>query len=109
MPAEPNVQIIEGPDGKPLFVVIPYQDYIAMHPREDLVPHEVVGLMVTEALSPAAAWRQHLGLTQAEVAKRIGISQAAYAQQETAKRPRRPTRERIDMALGIGPEMLDLL
>lgn len=109
MPIDPNVQIIKGPDGKPLFVVIPYQDYIATHPHEDLVPHDVVGLMVSAALSPAAAWRKHLGLTQAEVAERIGISQAAYAQQEKAKRPRKQTRERIASALGIGPEMLDLL
>lgn len=103
-----NAQIIKGPDGAPAYVVIPYADYVATHPREDLIPHEVIGFMVKEDLSPAAAWRRHLGLTQAEVAERIGITQAAYAQQEKAKRPRAETRARIAAALGIGPDMLDI-
>jgi transcriptional regulator with XRE-family HTH domain len=37
-------------------------------------------------MTAIAAWRRHLGLTQAE---RLGISQPAYAQQEAAERPRR--------------------
>ena len=55
-----------------------------------------------------AAWRRHLGLTQAEVAERLGISQPAYAQQETAERPRKATRERIAKALDIPAPLLDL-
>ena len=39
-----------------------------------------------EGMTAIAAWRRHLGLTQAE---RLGISQPAYAQQEAAERPRR--------------------
>lgn len=107
MNAPIDIQIINGPDGKPAFVVIPYDEYVSTHPRDDLIPHEVVGMMVMDDLSPAAAWRKHLGLTQAEVAGRIGISQAAYAQQEKAKRPRAETRARIATALGIAREMLD--
>jgi DNA-binding XRE family transcriptional regulator len=46
------------------------------------------------------------GLTQAEVASRLGISQAAYAQTERAKRPRNTTLLRIADALGLDPEQL---
>jgi DNA-binding XRE family transcriptional regulator len=103
-----NVQIINGPDGTPAFVVIPYAQYVKEHPQEDLVPNEVVGYMVKEDLSAAAAWRKHLGLSQAQVAERIGITQSAYAQQEQASRPRKTTRDKIAAALGIAPDLLDI-
>lgn len=103
-----NVQIIHGADGRPAFVVVPYADYIASHPVEDLVPNEVVGYMVKDGMTAIAAWRRHLGLTQAEVAERLGISQSAYAQQETAERPRKATRERIANALDIPAPLLNL-
>ena len=103
-----NVQIIHGADGRPAFVVVPYADYIASHPVEDLVPNEVVGYMVKDGMTAIAAWRRHLGLTQAEVAERLGISQSAYAQQENAARPRKATRERIAKALNIPAPLLNL-
>lgn len=103
-----DVQIINDAEGKPAFVVIPYAQYIANHPQADRVPNEVVGHMVKDGLTPIAAWRRHLGLSQAEVAARIGISQPAYAQQEQASRPRKATREKIARALGIAPSLLDL-
>lgn len=103
-----KVQIINGSDGKPAFVVIPYDEYVATHPGSDLIPHEVVGMMVMDDLSPAAAWRKHLGLTQLQVAERIGITQAAYAQQEKAKKPRAATRAKIADALGISADWLDI-
>jgi DNA-binding XRE family transcriptional regulator len=103
-----NVQIINGPDGTPAFVVIPYAQYVKEHPQEDLVPNEVVGYMVKDDLSAAAAWRKHLGLSQAQVAERIGITQSAYAQQEQAASPRKATREKIAAALGIAPDLLDI-
>lgn len=103
-----DVQFINGPDGTPAFVVIPYAQYIKDHPVEELIPHEVVGYMVKESLSPTAAWRKYLGLSQAQVAERIGISQPAYAQQEQAASPRKASREKIAMALGIAPDLLDI-
>jgi len=57
---------------------------------------------------PARAWREHLGLTQAEVAERLGISQSAYAQQESSARLRKSSREKIAAALGITPAQLDI-
>jgi len=103
-----NVQIINGADGRPAFVVLPYADYIASSPQEDLVPNDVVGYMVKEGLTPIAAWRKHLDLTQAEVAERLGITQSAYSQQEAAERPRKATREKIAAALGIPVQSLDI-
>lgn len=108
MTTHTSVQIINGPDGRPAFAVIPYADYVANHPIDDLVPNEVVGYMVKEGLTATGAWRKHLGLSQQDVADRIGITQPAYAQQEQAAKPRKATRERIAEAFGIAPELLDI-
>lgn len=107
-----NVQtIMQG--GKPVFVVIPYDDYIRAFPAEknripsgNRIPHEVVGLTVSGERSLARAWREYLGLTQEEVAERMGISQPALVQIENAKRPRRPTLKKLADALGIALEQL---
>jgi DNA-binding XRE family transcriptional regulator len=111
MNAPTNIQIIHGPDGKPAYVVIPYADYMQEHRDEHAdasIPHEVVQLMVLQDMTPVRAWREHLGLTQADVAGRIGISQSAYAQQESAPKNRKATREKIAAALGILPTQLDV-
>ncbi len=102
-----TLQIINGPDGKPAFVVIPYEEYLSQHGGNNLIPHEVVSLMVDGA-TPIRAWREHLHLTQDEVARRLGISQPAYAQQETVAKPRKATREKIAMAFGIRADQLEI-
>ena len=107
MNAPTNIQIINGPDGSPAFVVIPYADYLAERAEaRDLIPQGVIERTI-EGASPARAWREDLGLTQAEIAKRLGISQPAYAQQENSDRLRKSSREKIAGALGILPEQLD--
>ena len=52
------------------------------------------------------AWREHLRLTQAEVAERMGITQSAYAQMEAAKRPRKATLQKVAHALGLELDQL---
>ncbi|QCP49654.1 helix-turn-helix transcriptional regulator [Trinickia violacea] len=107
MNAPTNIQIINGPDGNPAFVVIPYADYVAEHGAErGMIPHAVVCRTVDGA-TPVRAWREHLGLTQAELANRLGITQSAYAQQEASERLRKSSREKIAVALGIKPCQLD--
>jgi DNA-binding XRE family transcriptional regulator len=102
-----NIQTINGADGMPAYVVIPYADYVAQRNYDnDLVPHEVVSLTVDGA-TPLRAWREHLGLTQAEVAVRLGISQSAYAQQENSTKLRKSSRAKIAAALGISAGQLD--
>lgn len=104
-----NVQVINGPDGRPAFVVIPYDVYMQSQKEreEGALPHEVLGLIITNDWSPIRAWREYLGLTQEQVAARLGITQPAYAQQESSRRPRKATRERLATALGIFPSQLE--
>ena len=55
------------------------------------------------------AWREHIGITQRELAARIGVSQAAVAKLEKPNaKPRRATLEKIAEALGISIDNLDV-
>src|SRR5690606_36696271 len=109
MNAPINVQIIHDAEGKPSFVVIPYEEYVAQQNRTDeaLIPHEVISRCV-DGYTPARAWREYLKLTQAEIAERLGISQSAYAQQEKNIRPRKRTLKRLAAALGVSVSQLDV-
>ena len=79
-----------------------------MYARDnDLIPHDVVCRALSDDVSPARAWREHLGLTQAETAGRLGMSRSAYAQQEASAHLRKATREKIASALGITAAQLD--
>ncbi|QXI28117.1 helix-turn-helix domain-containing protein [Pseudomonas vanderleydeniana] len=102
-----DVQIINDANGQPAFVVIPYASYVAQQAEPDLIPHEVVSRIVDGA-TPIRAWREYLDLTQDEVARRMGISQPAYAQQEAVAKPRKATREKIAVAFGIRADQLEL-
>lgn len=95
-------------NGKPAFVVIPYDDYLRLVPdiakripSGDAVPHEVMRYVLRENYSLPRAWREYLGLTQQDVAARMNISQSALAQMENAKRPRKATLEKLAAALGV--------
>ncbi|MFC4523678.1 MULTISPECIES: helix-turn-helix domain-containing protein [Cupriavidus] len=105
-----RVQIITDNEGRPAFAVIPYADYVALrhHTDKDLVPHAVVTRVLVDDVPPIRAWREHLGLTQQEVADRLSISQPAFAKQENAPRVRKATREKIAAALGIHAAQLDI-
>ncbi|MEQ3694374.1 MAG: helix-turn-helix transcriptional regulator [Alcanivorax sp.] len=46
------------------------------------IPHEVVGLMIEKNISPMAAWRKHRGLSQVQLAQKLGLTQGAIAQAE---------------------------
>lgn len=71
------------------------------------LPDEVVRLSVLEGLSLVRAWREHPGLTQREVASRLGVSQSAYAQME---RPganlRHVILKKLAAAFGVKAEQL---
>ena len=109
MNARTDFQVILGEDGKPAFVVVPFAQFQRMSGgfTPGTVPNAVVGLAFDGGMSAVRAWREYLRLTQAEVAARMGVSQAAYAQMESAKRPRKATLARIAAALGIEVEQLD--
>lgn len=110
MTVHTEVQTICDDRGLPAYAVLPMAQYEELLARarasktrdEGLIPHDVVNAMFDgKGMSPARAWREHLGLTQTEVAARMGISQAALAQMESAARPRKASRERLAVALGI--------
>lgn len=100
-------------DGKPAFVVIPYDEYMRLFPKApripegDAIPHEVVGMTIKKGYTLVRAWREYLALTQTEVARRMGITQAALSQMESGeKRLRKATLEKLAGAMGIGVEQL---
>ena len=107
MNAPTSIQILKDAKGKPAFAVIPYAEYLTLSKhRAETIPNAVVNKVINKDMTPIRAWREHLGLTQTEVARRLGISQSAYAQQEAKEPARKPTREKIAKALGIVPEQL---
>lgn len=99
-----NVQVIKQ-DGVPAFVVIPYDDYLAMLTKNtegDSVPREVAEKAILEAMPLIKAWRLHLRLTQKDVAKRAGITQAALSQMERSENTNRTaTLEKLADAMGL--------
>jgi transcriptional regulator with XRE-family HTH domain len=71
-------------------------------PTSITIPHDVVVRAIKQQLSPIRAWREHLGLTQAEVASRMDISQSAFAQMEAPDaNPRAATLKKVATAMGI--------
>ena len=101
-------QIIEK-DGTPLFVLVPYNEYIAgiRKLEEVYFPHEVVERHAIEGKSLVRAWREYTGLSQKQVAAEMNISQSAFSQMEKPDATlRRATLEKIAAALEISVEQL---
>jgi len=107
MSALTNIQIIEQ-NGKPAFAVIPYDEYLKLLPDEDVtIPHEVVGLVVKKGMNLVKAWRTYLGMTQADVAKKACISQAALSQMEKSENKlRTATIEKLARVMDLSVEQL---
>lgn len=102
------LRLMSGADGKSAFVVVPYDQFRRMRGgfAQGTVPNEVVNLAYEKGVSPMAAWREHFNVTQAEMAARIGITQAAYAQMERVKQPRKATLDKVAAAMGLEAEQL---
>ena len=107
-----DIQIIKQ-NGHPVFVVIPYEQYIKAFPEKSLeyetglIPHEVVGMAVNKGFSLIRAWREYLGYTQKDIAEKMGISQAALSQMESGeKKLRKASLEKLAGALGLTVEQI---
>ena len=102
-------QIIEK-NGEPLFVLVPYDEYLNLiqeKAAEPTIPHDVVERQILEEKSLVRAWREYKGLSQREVAERMGISQSAYSQMEKPDANLRPTTlENIAAAMDIHPDQI---
>jgi len=73
----------------------------------DYIPNEIVELMVKKRYNTVKSWRIYLGLTQREIAKKAGITQAALSQMEKADNElRTATLEKLAGAMGLNVEKL---
>ncbi|MFQ5900971.1 MAG: helix-turn-helix domain-containing protein [Thermodesulfobacteriota bacterium] len=103
-------QIIEQ-DGLPAFAVIPYDKFLKLiedqKEEEVWIPHEVVRTHVLHNVPLIRSWREHLGLTQEDVAEKAGMSQPAYAKLEKPEANlRTATLKKIAKAMGVSVEQL---
>jgi DNA-binding XRE family transcriptional regulator len=103
-------QIIED-NGQPLFVLVPYAEYVASLNVEPggntAIPLAVSKAANMEEKSLVRAWREYKGLSQANIAERMGISRPAYAQLEArGANLRATTMHRLALALDVQKEQL---
>jgi ribosome-binding protein aMBF1 (putative translation factor) len=91
-------------------VIVPYSEYLKLvfpELNEPMFPHEVIKKIYLDGQSHIQAWREHLGLSQEEAARRMGIKQSSYQQLEKrTARPRKATLEKVAAAFGIDPSLL---
>lgn len=106
-----NLTLLRDPKGNVAFVVLPISEYESLVGKRrneaDYVPEEIVSFVFINKMSPVRAWREYLGLTQKEVADRLGLTQSAYSKIELRKTIKHATRIRLAAALGIFEEQLD--
>lgn len=94
--------------------IVPLEQFTALLERAGeaerlTIPHEVASRHLVEGVSLLKAWREHLGLTQAALARRMGVSQAQVAQWERpGARPRHATLRKAAAALGLHVTQLTL-
>lgn len=101
-------------NGKPAFVLVPWEDWRRIKTIVDAqnaqtfgIPQAVVEAHVLHNESIIKAWREHLGITQKELARRLGVSQTAVVKLEHIEaRPRIATIRKIAMALGLNEKQL---
>lgn len=94
--------------------VVPLEQFTALMDRAGeadalTIPHEVAARHLVEGVSLLRAWREHLGLTQAALGERLGVSQAQVAQWERpGARPRHATLRKAAEAMGLRVAQLTL-
>jgi DNA-binding XRE family transcriptional regulator len=102
--------------GHPAFVLVPWEEFERIRPwleGEKIhaagIPQAVVEAHILRDTPIVRAWREHLGITQGELAVKMGVSQAAVAKLEKPNaKPRRATLAKVAAALGIALAELDV-
>jgi DNA-binding XRE family transcriptional regulator len=111
MSALTNYQVLDY-NGTPAFVVVPYDEFMQLYKARELkntIPQAVVEAHILKNIPIIKAWREHLGLTQQEVAEKSGMLQSAYARLESQKaNPRADTLLHIALAMGLSVEQFDV-
>lgn len=61
---------------------MPYADFLQIPGTitPGMIPNAVLGKRIIDEVGMLQAWRECLMLTQSEIAERMGITQAGYAQ-----------------------------
>lgn len=131
-----NLQYINDSSGKPLFVILPIEQFEEMEllsrfaieseeeqaqweaiqveaneadEQGDTIPNEIVNIMIDEDVSLLGAWRIYRKLSQYDVAKQTGLTQSAISQAERKEsKPQRKTLERLAKVYGCKPTQLTL-
>ena len=101
-------------EGNPAFVLIPFDVFRKIRPFLDheatrlAIPHKIVKRNVIDGVPMIKAWREHLGMTQQELAKKADVTQPAIAKPErSAAKPRQATLKKLAMAMNITTEQLE--
>lgn len=131
-----NLQYINDSNGKPLFVILPIEQFKEMEllsrfaieseeeqeqwedieveaseadNHSDTIPNEIVNIMIDEDVSLLAAWRIYRKLSQYDVAEQTGLTQSAISQAERKEsKPQRKTLERLAKIYDCKPSQLTL-
>ncbi|KAF1370920.1 helix-turn-helix domain-containing protein [Yokenella regensburgei] len=128
-----DVQYINDQNGEPQFVVIPYDMWFRMRLGQAAIagsndsdeweetpyeadeydnvgiPANIISIMDTQNVSLQAVWRIASGLSQQEVAEKLGITQSAISQLEsTDSRPQKRTREKLAAIYGCTQQQISL-
>ena len=107
-----NLTILRNSQGQPSFIILPIDEYERLVDKKrkeaDYVPAEVVERIFVDNVTAIRAWREYLGLNQADVASRLGITQGAYSKIELKTTLKQSTRSKLAKAMGIFEEQLDL-
>ena len=99
-------------NGKPAFAVIPWEEYqkLTRHIQDETdvwIPHEVVKANAINGATMIRSWREYLGMTQQELARKAGMTQPALARLEKSdSKPRIGTLRKIAAAMDISIEQL---
>ncbi|AWK13540.1 helix-turn-helix transcriptional regulator [Candidatus Fukatsuia symbiotica] len=120
-----KLQYINDETGKPLYVLLPVTDYEKLvdntdddyesvpykadHHDDEIIPHDVISIMVNQDISLIAAWRIYLGMSQYEVAEKLQATQSAVSQWESVdSTPQKKTRKKLAALYGCRLEQMTL-
>ena len=108
-----QVQIIYQ-NGKPLMAVLPHQEWqkvaayvLALSNQNLNIPPAVLLRVLRHRITPMRAWRDHLQLSQLQIAERMGITQPAYSQLERRGSPTSSSIEAFATAIGVEPHQIN--